>query len=255
MANKPTIAWFGATGGCTFGALSLAVKDGYPCYALVRNEAKLREMLATRNISASEHPNLTILTGNLLDEAAIKKALAPKGTMVDIIISGVGGKPTFTTCPPGLKLDNPTICESVTRNIFSALSSMQNGHEKKPYFACVSTTGINQPHRRDVPIAFLPMYDILLPIPHKDKRAMEAMVVSELKKSSEKRAIDSYLIVRPSLLTDGAYTTMSKIRVGNDVKPAVGYTISRNDVGLWIYETIIKGGKMTPGGNVASITY
>lgn len=139
MSGKPTLAWFGATGGCAFAAFNLAVKDGYTCYAcefpfhfdlsvvlgrqiflqltlnvsniVVRNPAKLTQMLSERGISSDSLSNLTIIKGTLQDQSAIRDTLAPNGKAVDIIISGIGGNLMFRNCPPGFTLDNPRICE------------------------------------------------------------------------------------------------------------------------------------------------
>ena len=52
---------------------------------------------------------------------------------------------------------------------------------------------------------------------------------------------DRFVIVRPSLLTNGKARGRRKIRVGTEAEPAVGYTISREDVGLWMFEHLVKG--------------
>jgi len=130
---------------------------------------------------------------------------------------------------------------------------------KKPYLTVISTTGIVKP--RDVPILFVPFYHWCLAVPHKDKRKMEAVLAN-----SGRQVFAKYTIVRPSLLVGGFgvveqklmskdYTPvlakiehpigngvvdLSPVRSGVRSKPAVGYTIARKDVGLWIYENILK---------------
>ena len=66
---------------------------------------------------------------------------------------------------------------------------------------------------------------------------------------------DHSVIVRPSLLTNGKARGGKKIRVGTEEKPAVGYTISREDVGLWVFENLLKGDGETYVGQKVTITY
>lgn len=124
--------------------------------------------------------------------------------------------------------------------LLSALSTIRKTHgldaEKKIRLVAVSTTGITD-LGRDVPLLMYPLYHVMLKDPHKDKRAME-----ELVKGSGER----FTLVRPSLLTDGGEGA-GKIRVGvEDVlagkveSTAVGYTVSRQDVGNWIYEECVQ---------------
>ena len=53
------------------------------------------------------------------------------------------------------------------------------------------------------------------------------------------RVISGQMIVRASLLTNGKECGMGSIRSGTDEDPAIGYTISREDVGLWIFENAV----------------
>ena len=80
-----------------------------------------------------------------------------------------------------------------------------------------------------------------------DKRAMEALV----RKSGEEN-----LVVRASLLTDGEARGIVGVRQGSEEGPAVGYYISRKDVGEWIWERVLKRG--TTGefdGQAVTVTY
>lgn len=52
---------------------------------------------------------------------------------------------------------------------------------------------------------------------------------------------DRFVIVRPSLLTNGKALGGTKIRTGTEERPAVGYTISREDVGRWMFENLVRG--------------
>ena len=52
---------------------------------------------------------------------------------------------------------------------------------------------------------------------------------------------DAFVIVRPSLLTDGKVWGGRKVRVGTDERPAGRYRIDREDVGGWITENLVLG--------------
>ena len=83
----------------------------------------------------------------------------------------------------------------------------------------------------------VPLYRGLLSVPHKDKKAMEDLVVG----AGKEGVVAGWTVVRASLLTNGK-ATEGKVRAGMEGKPAVGYTISREDVGGWIYrEVVVKG--------------
>lgn len=198
-------------------------------------------MLQEKAIDLADYPDLTIIAGDMTNPDAIVPALAPNGKTVDIIVSAVGARPVIKGF--SLSLEDPTICETSMRNILTALRTLPaagNSTAPKPLLVAVSTTGINEPHARDVPYVLLPLYKVLLHVPHMDKKRMETLLCDEVEKPVGQRAIDRHLIVRPTLLTNGDELGMSRIRVGSDVEPAIGYTISRNDVGLFIYETAVK---------------
>lgn len=69
--------------------------------------------------------------------------------------------------------------------------------------------------------------------------------------------IDNFVITRASLLTNGPALGKDTIRAGTEKKPAVGYTISRDDVGGWIFERYIDSGEERAKwlGEKAIITY
>ncbi|KAJ9196366.1 hypothetical protein DTO166G4_528 [Paecilomyces variotii] len=233
---KPTLAFFGATGGSTISCIAPAIEAGYKCNALVRTPSKLENLLRERKVSDSAiAANLQITAGNVTDVEAVKKTLVRDGANVDIVISGIGGKLLFTN-PLKPTLDNPTICQDAVSTIISALNSLAG---PKPTLVALSTTGISD-KKRDLPVAMMPMYHWMLKVPHKDKKVMEAAILKEVAKPEGERAISDYVIVRPSLLTDGPSIGTDKIKAGTEEKPAVGYTITRDDVGLWVFEKLIK---------------
>ncbi|KAL1984636.1 hypothetical protein VTN96DRAFT_8858 [Rasamsonia emersonii] len=269
--SPKTIAFLGATGGCTNACLAHTLKAGYHAIALARTPSKLTSLLLqqdgiTEEILASQ---LRIVRGDAMDVASIKKTILLSGSneggsLVDIIVSGIGGTPSLNMdmrkClfVPTVKLDNPHITEKTASALVSALQEIYserklNNHDQdKPVLACISTTGLtddNEPP--DVPFLMRAMYHTLLAEPHKDKRKMEAVI------DANRDLFAGTVIVRPTLLTgDGKSTAgkkkgRQKLRVGTARKPALGYTVDRADVGEWIFEEVIKtGGKRWFGEKV-----
>lgn len=251
-------------------------------YVVVRTPSKLTEMLQKNEISTeliSKH--LTIVQGNSKDPVKVTEALKVNNVVADMILSGVGGVPVFKPNPLRPTLDDPTICQDTVSTILKALKELhsdsgsdfgssqdqnrdKNKNKKKPTLVVISTTGISD-SGRDVPLAMLPLYHWLLPIPHKDKKMVEKLLVEEVKgggadasspssssysSSSSSAAIENFVAVRPSLLTNGRAVGFGAIRAGIDSKgkldnDAIGYTISRADVGGWIFEGLVedKAGK------------
>lgn len=199
-------------------------KPAKPSPSVVRNPPKLTALLFERGVPPSTiESHLTISQGDVLNANDCKKALTLNHRTPDIIISGIGVPPT------GPEI---TTCTTAATNILSALPSLPSPSDgKKPLLIALSTTGIsNGP--RDVPLLFAPLYHYLLANPHRDKRNMEKAILEHT---------DRFVIVRPSLLTNGKALGGTKIRVGTEERPAVGYTISREDVGRWVFENLVQG--------------
>ncbi len=83
---------------------------------------------------------------------------------------------------------------------------------------------------------------------------MERLVAEQTASGRKSESISGWVIVRPTLLTNGAALGEGKVRAGGGGAPAVGYTISRDDVGKWIFESFVKEGKAWVGQKV-SLTY
>ena len=74
--------------------------------------------------------------------------------------------------------------------------------------------------------------------------------------STQEAWIRGVVIVRASFLTDGPALGKAKVRVGSESKPAVGYTISREDVGQWVFENVIQDESRDQwAGEKVSLTY
>lgn len=204
---------------------------------MARNPEKLRELLQQRQVPESTiADSLVVITGSVTDTGAVKDTLLYKNLPVDFIISGIGGRPSFENALQP-SLDNPTICQNAIRSILTVAPQEPLMSDSKPLLIVISTTGISQ-YGRDVPLIMLPLYHWALKVPHRDKAGMELLIREEMVKPIEKRGIQSCTVVRPSLLTNGE-GGLEDVRVGLEETPAVGYTISRSQVGRWIFENLL----------------
>lgn len=118
-----------------------------------------------------------------------------------------------------------------------------------PHIIVGSTTGMSK-FGRDIPLAMIPLYHVALKVPHQDKGIMEERLVA---------SGEGFTIVRPSFFAGGE--SDKKIRVGiEDPKTgreseAIGYTISREDVGKWIAESLILQRDAKYDNKIAMITH
>ena len=246
-SSKPLLAFFGATGGSTISALVPALKDSYDCLALVRTPSKLTSLLLEKGVSQSSiDAHLHITSGDVLKSAHVKASLTLNGRCADIIISGIG-------VPAFMAKEEITICRNGVTNILTALREIKP--ENKPLLIALSTTGIARGgEKKDLPLLMKPLYTYGLHAPHEDKTAMEGLIVGEVGKGEESM-IRGFVMPRPSMLADGKAKGLGKIRVGTETEPAVGYAINRDDVGMWVYEKVVKeeGGKWV--GRKPTLTY
>lgn len=218
---------------------------------MVRSPAKLVRLLEEKGISQSTiSSHLTIIEGKVQDLDAVKRTLVypnQADRLTDIIVSGIGGKPQLKQglhLRAPVTLDNPNICKETTRNILEALASLKRAAAVgKPMVVVISTTGISK--RRDVPLAFYTMYHWLLAVPHEDKKVMEQLF-DEAAAQGESSVIRGFVSARASLLVDGKPQGLKKVRVGWESEngsgpgPAIGYTITREDVGAWVFDQTIR---------------
>jgi uncharacterized protein YbjT (DUF2867 family) len=255
--SPKTILFLGATGGVAFSTLRRSLAANHTCIALCRTPATL---LTKLNLPTAP-PNLHIHQGNAHDVDALIHCLllgagagASSGParLPDVIISSIGARPTLR----GI-MDNPgVVCQ---RGMAALLSALQRCRAEKnatgtPHIVAVSSTGIADRGPRDLPLLMVPLYHVLLATPHKDKRAMEGLVMG---------SGEVWTLVRGSLYTSGEEAAEGMVRVGMSdpvtgvvESQAVGYTISREDVGKWIYDELVQGkeaGRWV--GKAATITY
>lgn len=129
-----------------------------------------------------------------------------------------------------------TICADASRTILAALADLKP--VQKPLILGISSTGISA-GPRDVPLLFYLLYKILLARPHRDKHNMEVLLAAAAAEGPSS-TIRGAVILRPSLLTNGPARGEPTLRVGSEQKPKVGYTVSREDVGQWIFQNIVR---------------
>lgn len=174
---------------------------------------------------------------------------------------------------PHIELSNPNITEQATRTLLTALAGIASERFESqeayravaPLVTVISTTG-HLPGNKDVPLLFRPMYSILLPIPHADKLQMERLLDEEVRRGERGVLGAGVVVVRPSFLTgdhrisvkDGGEKKgegLGMVRVGTEMDPAIGYTISRALVGEWIFEEVVRGGGKRWVGEKVTITF
>ena len=245
--STPNVAIFGSTGGSGLAVLRRCLQAGLRVNALVRTPSKL-----TSQFPSAKYPNLAIIQGDIRDLEAVKKTLTvtdgDSSKLVDIIVSGIGM----------VGFSDRTICEDGVNAIFAGVAEIQGKGSKAagPRIVIISSTGISNTGR-DIAIPMIPVYRTLVKIPHVDKRKMEANVL----KSGAR-----WCLVRPSHLTNGESKGLNSIKVGVEVvnkkgeaelvNREIGYSIRREDVALWIFEELIKGGgKGEWEGKIASLQY
>ncbi|KAK6350402.1 hypothetical protein TWF718_003594 [Orbilia javanica] len=262
-----TVAFFGATGGTALAALELSLQAGYQCSALVRSADKLREMLSSNTPTA----NLRIIQGDALKPEPVRETLIDPstGTVVDTIVYGLGGRPTSLN-PLTAKFPFPHICEDTTKVIISILESLNPAIA--PFICSVSTTGVSG--SKDVPFFYGPFYHWMLKTPHDDKGKMEELV----KGAGASGTFRNWTLIRPTLLSDGeathgqikaGYEGMEKNKdFGGQLSPAnggsgwrsvngdaIGYTISRKDVGAFIFEEVVVNGGSRFNGKTVTLSH
>jgi len=260
-----TIAFFGATGGCTNACLAHTLNAGYKASALARTPSKLTTQLLAQDVDqATIDSNLTIIQGDVTDVEAVKRTICPQsnnGTLVSTIISGIGGAPKLQlSLWKPVTIDNPDICTQASETLIRAVRELQGSEsqplpdgqqrrQQQPLISLISTTGISS-GPDDVPFFLRFLYHYLLVTPHVDKRRMERAVVSSMDaEDALARPFRGFVIVRPTLLFGDQSIKSGKgwqsLKAGTEQKPAVGYTVQRADVGEWIFQEVVK----KEGGN------
>ncbi|CAO3597804.1 unnamed protein product [Absidia cylindrospora] len=161
---------------------------------------------------------LIIIKGDAHDPTAVRQLVEG----ADIVVTSIGSGVTAT-----FKMTIPNVCEKGIQVLLDVIGSIDDPARRPRRLVAVSTTGAMD--GGEVPFLFRPLYHLALAEPHKDKKALEEHITSTA--PSLTPPLD-YVIVRPSLLTNGALTGHYRA----DTKRVVGYTISRSDVGHFLLE-------------------
>lgn len=246
-----TILFLGATGGVGLSALRRALAANHTCIALCRTPSKL----AAHFPSDPAPANLHLVQGNAHDAATLATCLVHPSDpprLVDAVVFSIGARPTLRG------MDDPHVCERGMEALLAALRTCREKGditlETKPRLVAVSSTGISD-FGRDIPLAMVPLYRVALHTAHRDKKAMERLVVGS---SGE----TEWTLIRGSFYTSGPETE-GLVREGMEDPVTgrvegggvpIGYTISREDVGKWVFENCLQGGGKWVG-KAAVITY
>ena len=95
------------------------------------------------------------------------------------------------------------------------------------------------------------LYSSLLSIPFQDKKRMDTIFLGKEGGSNFR----SVIAVKPTILIEGPELGKEILRVGRRKEPAVGYTVSKNDVGGWIYRAVVLGDGKGWEGELVTVTY
>lgn len=264
QARLPTLTVFGATGGCSANALVVALHAGLSCVAMVRTPSKLRTMLQEQySVSADKiDAHLTVVQGNIRSVEDIKRTLTVTGRLPDRILFGIGGSPRmqFSLTAP-ITLDDPHVCEEGMKSVLAALRAcVADGVPlglmgSRPGLIVIST--ISMSSRRDMPYSYYPLEYWLVNIPRADKLATQKVVFAAAAEADP--PFGGLAMVRMPLLTDGPAKGLDNVRAGwvwpdeqrkdklakgeKEAGPQIGYSITRADVGKWIFENLVRGGE------------
>ena len=218
---------------------------------VARTPSKLTSLLLAAGVSQSSvDTHLKITAGDIRDRESVRKVLQVSEDRVsELIICGIGMvlSMSFSGPPPDM-----TLCADTIDSVADVLRDLRPTN--KPIFCGISTTGIDE--QRDVPYLFSPLYHVLLAIPHRDKRIYEQKIEAGVQEG----LFAGKVLVRASLLTNGDEQGESKLRVSwkedgkESGKPAIGYTVSRKDVGGWIFRHAIEDVDNWSGKTV-TVTY
>lgn len=199
------VAVFGASRGCAHALVAQGLAAGdHEFKLLLRKPENL-------DFTEDQKSKLTIIKGDALDPAVVKETILD----TDVIVYSIGS--AFNASSRSMV--SPGLCHDTMTVLLQVIEELDENDRPKRMIA-VSTTGLDG--MKEVPYLFRPMYHFLLSEPHKDKKELEKLV-------QENKLISNWILVRPSLLTDGKL--VGKYRANEGIS---GYTVSRSDVGHFL---------------------
>lgn len=192
---------FGATGGTGRRLLERAIAGGHGVTAFVRNPAKLKV----------RHERLSVAVGDVRDASSVEEAIAGR----DAVVSVLGGKPSNPLHPrrAGVARGPGSVG---ARNIIAAME--RHGVRR---FVCQSAWGAGD-SRENSDLAGDVFMKVLVPLFLRDEYADK-----ELQEEIVRGSDLDWVIVRPMLLTNGAWT--DEWRAGVNLAPGRRFWISRAD--------------------------
>ncbi|KAI9303785.1 hypothetical protein BJ944DRAFT_267828 [Cunninghamella echinulata] len=182
----------------------LKANPNYQFTLLVRNPDNIE-------YDEEEKTKLTLIKGDAEKKDDVLKAI--EGS--DVVVFSVGSTITAT-----FKMTYPELCQRTIQVLIDAIQSIEDPSQRPKRLVAVTTTGAVE--HKEVPLLFKPLYHLALHAPHEDKKEMEARIVKSC-------PID-WIIVRPSLLTNGELTGQYR----SSDSTITGYTISRQDIGHFL---------------------
>lgn len=235
-------AFIGASTGCGLAALTAALETEVHCTALLRTPSKLS------NLASQYSENLHIKPGNAHNVTDVEACLvhpADGARLVDAVCFSIGGK--FDSKTWGF--EDKDVCAKGVETLLQALAGLRKmGLTGDVLIVGVSSTGIAK--QRDYALPLWPLYHFLLGTPHADKKRME----DKFKASGER-----VVLVRPSLLVDNGTGAVREgvedLGSGRVESEAVGFRISRGDVGVWIWKRLLREGGGGFGGKGVTVTW
>jgi putative NADH-flavin reductase len=156
----------GATGGTGLELVKQALERGYQVTAFVRNPAKL----------TIEHPQLTIVRGDIMDQAAVDDAVAGQ----DAVVSALGHRRLFV--PSKVQTEG-------TRHVLRAMEK----HDVRR-FVCVTSLGLGDSVGRMGVLSTFLVLPFILVIYFWDKSKQEQLIGASDRE---------WIVVRPGVLTNG----------------------------------------------------
>ncbi|KAL0094941.1 NADH(P)-binding-domain-containing protein [Phycomyces blakesleeanus] len=200
------ITVFGGSKGCSCAMVKqgLVSFPDFQFTLMVRNPG-------TVQFTEEEKQAIKWVKGDARSKEDVKSAIDG----ADYVVTSVGSTVNMKT----RAMADPGLCRDSMQTLLEVIQELPEQVRPKRLIT-VSTTGVDG--MSEVPYLFRPLYKYLLHAPHEDKREMEKLV-------RENIVVPDWIIVRPTLLTDGAKT--EKYRSGEKL---CGYTISREDVGHFV---------------------
>ncbi|KAL1681719.1 hypothetical protein EV122DRAFT_205062 [Schizophyllum commune] len=244
---------------------------------LLRNPAVFDEDEAIKKAVSSGKAFL--VKGDGLNQGDVARAWAEATSHgpVDTLLFTVGGVPKGFSLTKGFIIEPHNL---VTQCLLNTLCTIPKD-APQPRIVVVSSIGLTKRSHSSLPLIFKPLYAHALAMPHRDKLGVERVLAHcaglPWDASEEEPADDivgagwrerqglpgpgelkQVLIVRPALLTDGECKADKK-KEGREPyraeeKELGGYTVSRKDVGHFIFKAVTTDWSKY-GGKIINVGY